>query len=73
MLSENKLNQPANFFIKNHAKNLEFFIFFKKRPKDDLNMARKHFPTLSRAYQVGEMVTKLELFSTLGALVTSGH
>ena len=49
MLSENKLNQPANFFIKNHAKNLEFFTFFKKRPKDDLNLARKHFPTLSRA------------------------
>ena len=49
MLSENKLNQPAKIFFKNHAKNLEFFTFFNKRPKDDLNLAQKHFPTLSRA------------------------
>ena len=49
MLSENKLNQPANFLIKYHVKNLEFFTFFKKRLKDDLNLAIKHFPTFSRA------------------------
>jgi len=47
MLSKSKSGQPLKFFMQNQAKNLEFFIFLKKRPKDDLILARKHFPTLS--------------------------
>ena len=31
ILSKNRLNQPENFFMKNKAKNIEFFIYFKKR------------------------------------------
>ena len=31
ILSKNRLNQPEIFFMKNKAKNIEFFIFFKKR------------------------------------------
>ena len=49
MQLKNKSNQPAKFVMQNQAKNLEFFIFSQKRPKDDLNVARKHFPTLSKA------------------------
>ena len=30
MLSKNRLNQPENLFMKNKAKNIEFFIYFKK-------------------------------------------
>ena len=47
--SKNKSGQPLKFFMQNQAKNLEFFISLKKRPKDDLILARKHFPTLSEA------------------------
>ena len=49
LLSLDSSSQPEKKSMQNIAKNLEFFIFFKKRPKDDLNMARKHFLTLSTA------------------------
>ena len=31
MLSKNRLNQPEEIFMKNKAKNIEFFSYFKKR------------------------------------------
>ena len=31
MLSKNRLNQPEEIFMKNKAKNNEFFSYFKKR------------------------------------------
>ena len=31
MLSKNKSNQPEKYSMQNEAKNLEFFVFFKKR------------------------------------------
>ena len=31
MLSKNRSNQPKKISLQNNAKNLEFFIFFKKR------------------------------------------
>ena len=48
MLSKNKSDQPAKFYIQNYAKVLELFtFFFKKRPKDEL--AKKYLPTLNGA------------------------
>ena len=31
MLSKNRLNQPENLSMKNKVKNIEFFIYIKKR------------------------------------------
>ena len=59
------------FCMQNQTKNLEFFIYLKKCPRDDLILAKKHFPTLSRAYKTrwGQWSLTLNFFSTLGALV----
>ena len=35
ILSKNRLNQPENLFMKNKAKNIEFFIYFKRRLRKD--------------------------------------
>ena len=63
--------------MQNQAKNLEFYRFFKKRPKYDLILARKTLPQIEKSLKnkVRAMVTQLELFSTLWAPVicTTAH
>ena len=68
ILSKNKSDYPVKCFMQNQTKNHEFFILFKKRPKDDLILARKHFPTLSRAYKTrwGQWSLNLNFFPPWG-------
>ena len=43
MLSKNRSNQPKKFSLQNNAKNLEFFIFFKKRLRKDFLLDGSRF------------------------------
>ena len=43
MLSKNESNQPAEFFMQNEAKIINFSLFFKKRSRDDFPLDSSWF------------------------------